>query len=259
MKSNFAAKAFLFCGMLFLFFSCKKEDNKKEPLAPNSAGVVMTFDDAYVSEWMVLNKQMRPYCWKATFCVSNLNSLTLSEINGLLSLQNEGHEIAGHSLHHRNAAQFVAQHEIDLYLRQEVNPMLALMDFYGLKATAFAYPYGARSAALDTALLKKFKILRGTVYGVKKPSQRNFYFDHSKVVYGFGMDANYGYFSISQVLKLLEYAKKNNKILIVVGHKPVKKITRRYQTETKTVAIICKYVQQHQMKFYTLSELYELK
>lgn len=259
MKSNFAAKVFLFCGMLFLFFSCKKEENKPKPLAPNTAGVVLTFDDSYVADWVVLDKQMRPYSWKATFCVSNLTTLSLSEINGLLALENEGHEIAGHSVNHHNAAQFVAQHGIDQYLRQEVNPMLALMDFYGLKATAYAYPYGARSAALDTALLKKFKILRGTVYGAKKPSQRNFYFDHSKVVYGFGMDANYGYFSIPHVLKLLDYAKKNNKILIVVGHKPVKKITSRYQTKTKTVALICKYVQQNHMKFYTLSELYDLK
>ena len=259
MKSNFATKVFLVCGMLFLFFSHDKEGHKPKPLTPYTAGVVLTFDDAYVAEWVAMDKQMRPYSWKATFCVSNLNSLTLSDINGLLSLQNEGHEIAGHSLHHRNAARFVAQHGINQYLRQEVNPMLALMDFYGLKATAFAYPYGARSAALDAALLKKFKILRGTVYGAKKPSQRNFYFDHSKVVYGFGMDANYGYFSISHVLKLLEYAKKNKKILIIVGHKPVKKITSRYQTETKTVALICKYVQQNQMKFYTLSELYDLK
>lgn len=258
MKSNCMCKAILFSCMVFLFFSCKKEENKPKPIVPSIAGVVLTFDDASVTEWGEMDKEMQSYSWKATFCVSNINTLTLSEINKLQTLQNKGHEIAGHSLDHRNATAFVARYGIDKYLHQEINPMLHLIDFYGLKATAFAYPYGARNDALDDALLKKFKILRGTVYGAKKPSQRNFYFDHSKVVYGFGMDTNYGYFSISHVLKLLEYAKKNNKILIVVGHKPVKKITSRYQTETKTVALICKYVQQHQMKFYTLSELYDL-
>ena len=259
MKSNCMCKAILFCGMLFLFFSCKKEENKPKPIVPSIAGVVLTFDDTYVTEWGEMDKEMQSYSWKATFCVSNLNSLSLSDINGLLALQNEGHEIAGHSLDHRNATAFVARYGIDKYLHQEINPMLHLMDFYGLKATAFTYPYGARSAALDMALLKKFKILRGTVYGAKKPNQRNFYFDHSKVVYGFGMDANYGYFSISQVLKLLEYAKKNNKIMVFVCHKPVKKITDKYQTKIETVALICNYVRLNHMKFYILSELNDLK
>ena len=245
--------------MVFLFFPCKKEENKPKPIVPNNAGVVLTFDDSYVTEWFEMDNQMRPYSWKATFCVSNLNTLPLFEINELLALQNEGHEIAGHSVDHQNATQFVTQHGIDRYLRKEINPMLNLMDFYGLKATAFAYPYGSRSVALDTVLLKKFKILRGIAFRTKKSNQRNFYFSHSKVVYGFGMDANYDYFSIPYVLKLLDYANKNNKILILVGHKPVKKITSRYQTKTKTVELICKYVRQNQMKFYTLSELNDLK
>jgi len=124
--------------------------------------VVLTFDDAYVTEWGEMDKEMQSYSWKATFCVSNINTLTLSEINKLHTLQNKGHEIAGHSVDHRNATTFVAQYGIDKYLHQEINPMLHLMDFYGLKATAFTYPYGARSAALDMTLLKKFKILRGT-------------------------------------------------------------------------------------------------
>jgi peptidoglycan/xylan/chitin deacetylase (PgdA/CDA1 family) len=259
MQSNFATKAALFCSMAFLLFSCKKEENKPKPIVPNNAGVVLTFDDAYVTEWGEMDKEMQSYSWKATFCVSNINTLTLSEINKLHTLQNKGHEIAGHSVDHRNATTFVAQYGIDKYLHQEINPMLDLMDFYGLKVTAFAYPYGSRSAKTDTALLKKFKILRGTVYSTKKPNQHDFYFNHSKVVYGFGMDTNYDYFSIPHVLKLLDYAKKNNKILILVGHKPVKKITARYQTKIKTVALICKYIRQNHMKFYTLSELYDLK
>ena len=95
MKSNFATKVFLVCGMLFLFFSHEKEGHKPKPLAPYKAGVVLTFDDAYVAEWVAMDKQMRPYSWKATFCVSNINSLSLSEINGLLALKTRDTKLPG--------------------------------------------------------------------------------------------------------------------------------------------------------------------
>ena len=259
MKSNFAAKAFLFCGILFLFFSCKKEENKDEPLAPYKSGVVLIFDDSYVKNWFEADEVLRKYSWKGTFCVSNLNTLPLAEINKLLVLLNEGHEIAGHSLHHGNAMQFVAQYGIKQYLSQEVNPMLALMNFYGLKVTSFAYPYGARSPEIDAYLLRQFQIIRGRDFGGQIPSKQDCYYNHSRIVFGFDIDNNHTYFSASYLLKLLEYAHKNNKILILCSHKTVNEATANYQTEIKLLEFICDYMKKHHMKFYTLSELYDLK
>lgn len=243
----------LFC--TFFLFSC--ESDKKNP--SYKAGVVLTFDDEYVNEWFDADKKLSKYFWKATFCVSKINTLNRSEIDKLLILQKKGHEIAGHSFHHFNAINFVKKNGRDAYLKQEINPMLDMMNHYSLKVTSFAYPFGFRNTTIDKVLLDKFKIIRGATYGAEDPSEQNCYYNNSRLVYGIGIDTKHPSFSIPYLLKLLNYAKKHHKILIMFGHKPVINATENYQTEMKTLELICKFVKQKHMKYYTLSELENLK
>jgi peptidoglycan/xylan/chitin deacetylase (PgdA/CDA1 family) len=51
-------------------FSCQ---NKKQQ--PYKAGVVISFDDAYVDQWFEANKVLKKYDWKATFCVCRIDSI----------------------------------------------------------------------------------------------------------------------------------------------------------------------------------------
>jgi peptidoglycan/xylan/chitin deacetylase (PgdA/CDA1 family) len=239
----------------FFLFSC---ENKKlptvKPKHPN-AGVVITFDDTSVNEWYEADKILSEYSWKATFCVSKINTLSQSEITKLLKLQQEGHEIAGHSFHHFDAPKFVTQNGIDKYIDQEINPMMDLMHFYSFKVTSFAYPFGFRNPEIDAVLLKKFKIVRGTTYGAQDPFFQNCYFNNSKLVFAIGIDTDHPNFSIPYLIKLLDYAKRKDKILLLFSHKPTLKITANYQTKTETLELICNYVKQHNMTFYSLSEL----
>lgn len=244
----------------FFLFSCENKtpsqtNNSKEP----NAGVVISFDDATINDWYQADKILHKYSWKATFCVSKINTLSHSEIKELKQLQKEGHEIAGHGFHHFDAPKFVTKNGVDAYINQEINPMLALMHFYNFKVTAFAYPFGFRNATIDAALLKKFKIIRGTTYGAEDPFFQNCYFNNSRLVYGIGIDTDHPNFSIPYLIKLLDYAKRKHKILILFGHKPVQNITANYQTKMETLQLICNYVKQHNMTFYTLSELNNLK
>lgn len=243
----------------FLLFSCENKEPaiKPKPKHPN-AGVVITFDDNSVDEWFEADKILRLYSWKATFCVSKINTLSHSEIKKLQELQSEGHEIAGHGYRHFKAPEYVAKNGIKKYIDQEINPMLDLMNFYSLKVTAFAYPYGFRNPEIDSVLLKKFKIVRGTTYGAEDPFFQYCYFDKTRSVLGIGIDTDYPNFNIPYLLRLLEFAKRKNKILILYGHKPVDNITADYQTENCTLELICNYVHQHKMTFYRLSDLYNL-
>ncbi|MFE3870246.1 polysaccharide deacetylase family protein [Flavobacterium sp. ZS1P70] len=244
----------------FFLFSCEnKKTSKKSNLTHANAGVVISFDDTNINEWYHANKILREYSWKATFCVSKINTLSHSEIKKLKQLQKEGHEIAGHGFHHFDAPKFVAKNGIDAYIQQEINPMLALMLFYNFKVTSFAYPFGFRNADIDQALLKKFKIIRGTTYGAQDPFFQNCYYNNSRVVYGIGIDTDHPNFSIPYLVRLLDYAKQKHKILVLFGHKPVLKVTANYQTKMETLKLICNYVKQHNMTFYSLSELNNLK
>jgi peptidoglycan/xylan/chitin deacetylase (PgdA/CDA1 family) len=251
------------CFLLLLFcvflFSCEK----KVPLTTDLpkqvvSGIVLTFDDAYIDEWYNANQRLKKYSWKATFCVSRINTLDTTEIHKLLELQQEGHEIAGHGLNHVDARKYVKQNGIKSYINNEIKPMKDLFHFYSFNLYSFAYPFGFRTAELDKALSHHFKIIRATVYGEKKPSLENCFYNSKYLVYGISIDENKN-FNRAYIFKLLDYAYKNHKILIVYGHKPVFQINGTYQTRGKTLELICKYIQEHQMKFYTLSQLSKLK
>ena len=251
---NSILKAVLLC-TLFLLFSCKEKPDPK----PYRAGVILSFDDAYVKEWFDTDQILQKYSWKATFCVCKINTLRHSEIKKLLELQKEGHEIAGHGLHHYHAEKFVKKYGINDYLKQEINPMLNLMHFYGFKVTSFVYPYGGRNTKLDESLLKKFKIVRGRAFCEEAANVQGCYFNNSRIVYSFSIDDTHNHFNIPHLLKLLDYAKRNDKILILNSHKTVENVTGDYQTKNSTLELICQYIKRNNMKFYALSDLNQLE
>ncbi|MEZ0007174.1 peptidoglycan/xylan/chitin deacetylase (PgdA/CDA1 family) [Flavobacterium sp. 28YEA47A] len=248
----------------FAFISCE-EVSKPEPVAkpqvsqkPYKAGVVLSFDDAYVDEWFDANQILKKYGWKASFCVCRIDSIGTPQIQKLLEMQKEGHEIAGHGYHHYNAIKYVAANGINEYMKQEIDPMLASMNRLSFNVSSFAYPYGQRSDSIDKALSSKFNIIRGRAFRCDTPETEGCYFRGGKYMYAFGIDDNHVHFSMSYLLELLDYTKKNNKILILCGHKPVKNVTENYQTKIETLEFICDYMKLNDLQFYTLSDLYTM-
>ncbi len=249
-------KTTLLC-ILFLLFSC--ENKNSTPTKKNyKAGVILSFDDAYINEWYATNQKLKKYSWKGTFFVCRINTLNQSEIEKLLEMQKEGHEIAGHGLNHLNAADYTRVHTINQYINQEIDPMLDLMGFYGLDVTTFAYPYGGRTKKLDAALLKKFKIIRGRAFCEEVANEQGCYYNKSNLVFSFSIDDTHNHFNIPHLLKLLEYAKKNNTILILNSHKTVDKVSSDYQTKNATLEYVCQYIKKNNLNFYTLSDLEKL-
>lgn len=241
-----------------VLISCESKISKsvsKSTQNPYKAGVVISFDDAYLDEWYDADEALKKYGWKATFCVCRIDSIGTPQIDKLHEMQKSGHEIEGHGYHHYNVVKFVAANGIDEYVKQEINPMLASMKRLSFPVSSFAYPYGERSDSLDTALAPKFKVIRGRAFCGDTPEKEGCYFRGTKFMYAFDIDNNHIHFSIPYLLELLDYAKKNNKILILCSHKPVKTLTDNYQTKIETLEFICKYMKLNDLKFYTLSDL----
>lgn len=248
----------IFIALYITLISCNNKNQK--PLSKQfKSGVVISFDDAYVDEWFEADRVLKKYDWKATFCVCRIDSIGKPQINKLLELQNEGHEIAGHGYHHYNAVKFVNQYGIAEYMAKEIDPMVVSMKKKGFNLTSFAYPYGERSNELDSILSKKFTVIRGRDFCSEVPEKEGSYFRNSKFMYAFDIDNNHLHFSIPYVLELLDYAKKKNKILILCSHKPVKNLTANYQTKLETLEFICKYMKLNDLKFYKLSDLDNLE
>lgn len=240
---------------IFIIVSCSTE----KKIAPAyKAGVVITFDDDYVQEWYDLDAAMHKYNWKATFCVCYIDSLNAKEIGQLKKMQAKGNEIAGHGYEHENARMYVSKKGLAPYLKNEIIPMENAFRKNGLFLNSFAYPFGANTPGIDKALYKHFKMLRRT-YSTSKRMKDNscFFSGNSKTVTGLGIDNSYQHYDLDFFLKILNYAKRNNKIVILYAHKPVQKVTGSYQVDYKTIETICKYVKENNMQFYTLSELHQ--
>ncbi|MGV9004138.1 polysaccharide deacetylase family protein [Flavobacterium sp.] len=249
--------------LLLLFslivFSCSQTDDLPAQQPNLQSGVVLTFDDDFVDEWFDVNTILEPYDWKATFFVTRFNQLSANKIQKLKDLKSYGHEIGGHGLNHLNAPTFISANGTNEYLNQEIFPMISLMNNNDLAATSFAYPYGARNSSTDNLMLDQFQIIRGTTYGNQIPALQNCFYNDDRVVFGLGIDKNYSHFSIPYFLSLLEYAKNNHKIVIFYAHKPVTTFQNNYETEYQTLIEICNYVKSNNMKFYKISELYNLQ
>jgi peptidoglycan/xylan/chitin deacetylase (PgdA/CDA1 family) len=222
------------------------------------SGVVLTFDDAYIDDWINAHMELKKFDWKATFFVSGFNKLNASEIDKLRRLKNHGHEIAGHGLNHVNAVNYISNYGSEKYLKDEIYPMKESMLNNGLYPTSFAYPYGARNSQLDNILLNEFRIIRATTYGDGDPSLHRCFYDNNNIVWGLGIDNSYG-LSISYILSLLEYAKNEKKIIVFYAHKPVATVDGDYQTEYQRLIEICEYIKNNNMRFYSISDLYDIK
>lgn len=134
------------------------------PEVPAGAGLMLSFDDASVDDWFALRDIFAAHDAHVTFFVSNYGELTADQKTKLHALSDEGHAIEAHGMYHLDAAAYVDEHGLDSYLAKEIDPEIAAMRADGFDPTTFAYPYGSRTAQLDAALLKRFRLLRSLTY-----------------------------------------------------------------------------------------------
>ena len=229
-----------------------------EPKGPGA--VVLTFDDDYINEWFTADSVFSDYDWKATFCVARYSTLTDDEKRRLITLQDNGHEIASHGSKHLRAAEYLSDHTMKNYLNEEIFPSLNSMVNDGIDISSFVYPYGSRSVETDLTLFKYFSVLRSTSWKHSTiNSQKCFVkkgFDEM-TVYALGTDSHYDYFSADFSLSLLKYANQEDLAVILYGHKIAIDDTTKYVTSYKTLHDICGFAQQNEMQFLTLKDLVE--
>ena len=125
------------------------------------SGIVLTFDDRYIDQWVEQIPLFKKYDAHATFFIDHFYTLNPAQINGLNKLQNAGHAIGSHSVNHIKAIDHVRTKGMDSYLQNEIEPSVKRLTEAGFKPTAFAYPSSSRNEEIDLALLKTFRHLRG--------------------------------------------------------------------------------------------------
>jgi hypothetical protein len=129
-------------------------------VVPAIGSLALSFDDHSIVEWHALLPMFAQYNAKVTFFVSSFQFGTVEDLVMLNEMAAAGHDIEYHSTNHQNAEDYSNANGVDRYIADDIAPGLAAMRANGFDPVVFAYPFGARTAATDAALLTKFKMLR---------------------------------------------------------------------------------------------------
>jgi sialidase-1 len=148
------------------FARFSQEDIAKAEAVPpiTEPGVVLTFDDTFVKEWVAAMPIFEKYGARGTFFVTSFDKLSDEQLDGLRRLRDAGHAIGCHGLRHRKPAEYVKEHGLEKYLADDVTPAVNAMLGAGFRPTSFAYPCSSSNATTDAALLRLFRNLRSGAF-----------------------------------------------------------------------------------------------
>jgi len=133
-------------------------------------GVLMSFDDASVDDWVAGLDLFAKYDAHVTFFVAYYPQLSDAGKAGLHQLADAGHVIEPHSVRHVRAPLYVEQKGLAAYMDDEALPSIAMLRADGFDDSAYAYPYGARTGELDRALLAQVALLRSVTFTWSGPA-----------------------------------------------------------------------------------------
>ncbi len=248
-KKNVAA----FCALLIIinvFPGCKKftkDGYMKEP------GIVLTFDDNRVENWVKYLPLLDSFGVKATFYICKYNRFTNDQKKKLSIIKSYGHEIAFHSTNHYNMEDYVYKqnHTVDELMRFEVEAGLKLMNQDGFYPTTFAYPYGAHNGLFDKLLMRYFKSVRA-LNGTQDFSKSIIATQNNDVLYGLGIDKSSNR-SDEDIISVLQSAKNNNSCAVFVAHEI--NTGSKYSITLSRLLSIISFVKTNNLKYYTASEV----
>lgn len=122
--------------------------------------ISLTFDDLFVSNWLAARPVFDAFNARVTFCVSHLHMATDAQINGLHTLQSDGHEIAFHTRTHPRLKPYLDEHGLDHWLTHEIDQGIAEHHTAGFPAKTFAAPFHATTPDTRAALATRFTVVR---------------------------------------------------------------------------------------------------
>ena len=127
-------------------------------------GLALSFDDTSVAAWVAQLPLFAQYEARVTFFVSHYPDMDDADHAGLQRLAAGGHDLEPHTWHHYRAPQYVEEHGLDAYLRNDLDPSIEALRADGFDVHAFAYPFGARTGELDAAIARRIPVLRSVAF-----------------------------------------------------------------------------------------------
>ncbi|ETI67549.1 leucine-rich repeat domain-containing protein [Neobacillus vireti] len=246
----------------------------------NKPGIAFSFDDSYrVYDWYKYGKDMFGYYnVKVTFNMNGVHPLknnrehTQDEIDKLLELQANGHEIAHHSFKHKPALEYSALYGYEKWIKDEIETLLSWMEKQShsktnerfKKPVSFVFPHFIyNNETLNRLIPKYFKIARGHL---KKDNLTSF--NHVGFAPSICLDDYYSC-NTYYIKKIIKLTKKTGRNLILTCHSILPEDVNHnfygegekakkwgtWSTSPKLIQTIINEARKNDMEFYTTSEL----
>jgi peptidoglycan-N-acetylglucosamine deacetylase len=250
MKSTALWLFILLVPNIFLY-DCQKEYLPVGDLEP---GVALTFDDAYLDQWVELLPMFQKYGVQATFFICTACSDNPLDTTKVIQIYEAGNEIGSHSLHHDYIRQYIRTHSLSDYYKFEIAPTLHYFDSLNIPVTSFAYPYGDHTRESDKFLSDYFQKIRGICS--LQPSENGAFILHKnkKLVFGSYIDRPTPY-HLQDFKRAILLAKEHRAVLVLIGHKPDLISTDDWTFLPSLLDSICNFTVQQKMKFYRMQDL----
>lgn len=188
----------------------------------------------------------------------------------LHQLQADGHEIGCHGAMHVGSIRYVWEHSLEEYMQKEVFQALKTMKQQGFTPTTFAHPGGSQIWYIDSELLKYFSLLRDVsmkernIFGftyrraVENMDEIYHHHDDTRKVNALIIDASAN-LTIEDIQKGLAKAQKEQSVMMLFGHKPLRKITHKpkeYGFDIHFLEQILAESAKLKLQYFTMNELH---
>jgi peptidoglycan/xylan/chitin deacetylase (PgdA/CDA1 family) len=137
---------------------------------PPRPGLSLSFDDMDIDEWYAMRPLLAKYDAHVSFFVTRYFEWTDDGKAKLHQLYADGNSIEAHGVNHAYAVDYVAQHGLDDFIRNEVQPSMEILQADGFTPVAYAHPGGSHDAEIDAAILEIIPMIRG-ISGAPKPTR----------------------------------------------------------------------------------------
>ncbi|MDF2882514.1 MAG: Polysaccharide deacetylase [Clostridiaceae bacterium] len=257
------------------------EFNKEIPYV-NKPGIVLSFDDSVrVKHWYTYGKDLFGfYKVKATF---NINAMlpfvnrlhSQEEIDMLIELQHNGHELVHHGYSHKDAVKYTAANGENKWLQDDIDTLIDWMDKQAHSVTkekmkkpvSFAFPYSSYNESIVNELIPKyFKVCRG--HFNKNKFHDLVSFEQTGFVPSICIDSNI-LPDVRFIKPMLKLAKRTGKNIILMCHSilpeeinwndfnwgPASLEASEYRITPKSLLYIIQEAKKLDLEFYTLSEI----
>lgn len=246
----------------------------------NKPGISFSFDDSFrVNQWYKYGKELFGYYdVKATFNINAFHHFeeqrehTQKEIDMLLDLQANGHELAHHGYKHQHAINYSNENGLSGWVKDDIVPLFTWMENQShsetkekfKKPVTYAFPYTQYNEENIKELVPKyFKVVRGHL------SEKNSIpFNFTGLVPSISIDSMY-LTNVKYIKRIMKLAKKTGNNLIFVCHSLIPEEINweefgwgkesleagKWRISPKTIRGIINAARKLDLEFYTTAEI----